>query len=39
MVVLSFLFGFFFAILLCVGSYKVARTVADSEEENEDEDK
>ena len=39
MVVLSFLFGFFFAILLCVGSYKIARTVADSEEENEDEDK
>ena len=37
MVVLSFLFGFFFAILLCVGSYKVAKTVADSE--NEDEDK
>ena len=34
-VVLSFLFGFFFAVLLCVGSYKVARMIA----ENEGEDK
>ena len=34
MVVVSFLFGFFFAVLLCVGSYKVARMIA----ENEDED-
>ena len=33
-VVLSFLFGFFFAVLLCIGSYKVARMIA----ENEDED-
>ena len=33
--VLSFLFGFFFAVLLCVGSYKVAKIIA----ENEDEDK
>lgn len=36
MVVLSFLFGFFFAILLCVGSYKIAKTVADSEDEDND---
>lgn len=35
MVVLSFLFGFFFAILLCVDSYKVAKLIA----ENEDKDK
>ena len=35
MIVLSFLFGFFFAILLCVGSYKVAKIIA----ENEGEDK
>lgn len=34
MVLLSFLFGFFFAILLCVGSYKIARMIA----ENGDED-
>lgn len=34
MVVLSFLFSFFFAILLCVGSYKVARMIAENEDEN-----
>ena len=34
-VVLSFLFGFFFAVLLCVGSYKVAKMIV----ENEGEDK
>ena len=34
-VVLSFVFGFFFAILLCIGSYKVVKMIA----ENEDEDK
>ena len=33
-VVLSFLFGFFFAVLLCVGSYKVARMIAENEDEN-----
>lgn len=36
MIVLSFLFGFFFAILLCVGSYKVAKMVAEDEAEPED---
>ena len=30
MVVVSFLFGFFFAILLCVGSYKIARMIAEN---------
>ena len=35
MVALSFLFGFFFAILLCVDSYKVAKMIT----ENEGEDK
>lgn len=39
MVALSFLFGFFFAILLCVGSYKVAKMVAENEYEDEDKDK
>ena len=33
-VVLSFLFGFFFAVLLCVGSYKVAKIIAENEDEN-----
>ena len=32
--VLSFLFGFFFAILLCVGSYKVARMIVDNGDED-----
>ena len=35
MVLISFLFGFFFAVLLCVGSYKVAKMIV----ENEGEDK
>ena len=34
MVLISFLFGFFFVILLCVGSYKVARMIAENEDEN-----
>ena len=34
--VLSFLFGFFFAILLCVGSYKVAKMIVDNENEDKD---
>lgn len=34
MVVVSFLFGFFFAILLCVGSYKVAKMIVENEEED-----
>lgn len=32
MVVLSFLFGFFFAVLLCVSSYKVAKIIAENED-------
>lgn len=34
MVLVSFLFGFFFAMLLCVGSYKIARMIADAEDED-----
>lgn len=34
MVLISFLFGFFFAVLLCVGSYKVAKIIAENEDEN-----
>lgn len=30
MVLVSFLFGFFFAMLLCVGSYKIARMIAEN---------
>ena len=33
MILVSFLFGFFFAMLLCVGSYKIARMIADAEDE------
>ena len=36
MVVVSFLFGFFFGIVLCIGSYKVAKMVAEDEAEAED---
>lgn len=30
-IVVSFLFGFFFAILLCLGSYKVAKMIIENE--------